>query len=349
MRVLFRCDGNMEVGLGHVSRSVALAEALQDAGGAAVFHGSYDRGARLLLESARVEVSPAVASPATEEDARETALALQSQRAAALVVDGYAFDAAFFARVSEEATGRPLVVVDDFGRVAPYPRFTRVLNFTFQAEGMNYVGEDLDVVRGPRYMLVRRAVRDVRRAGGGASPAERVDGGALLIAVGGVDRHGLTGRVLRGLQDIEYVGRVDVVLRESAPDHESVRALTAALGASARLYGQLPHLGDRFREAAACVTGGGLTKYEACYLGVPCAVGSQSIGEAEDTAVALSLGLVADLGAASSEPELSRALARFLAPDVQARLAAACYASFPEDPTRDALARVLPESRSATS
>ena len=333
MRALIRCDGNDDVGLGHLSRSIALAEALEDLGGEAILHGHFDTGASSLLDGTAVRIGRSNARAGTAGDAAETAELAESLAVDWIVVDGYRFDASFLERLSERNTGRPLVVVDDFGRLEIYPARSRILNFTFGANSTSYRGDDLAVLRGPQYTLVRRAVRRLRVT----EPEKKAPRpGGILVAIGGVDRSGVTVRVLEALVEIQTDRAVEVVLRDDSPDREQVGRLLAKLGGSGRLFGRLPDLAKRFGAADACITGGGLTKYEACYLGLACGVVPQSEGEAEDTTKAEALGVVETLSTALVDGTLPDALRRFLDPKRLARLATACATVFPKDPTLDA-------------
>ena len=58
-RVLVRCDGTRETGLGHVSRCLALAEALAEREIASIFCGAFDAPARRLLGEAGIPIEPA--------------------------------------------------------------------------------------------------------------------------------------------------------------------------------------------------------------------------------------------------------------------------------------------------
>jgi spore coat polysaccharide biosynthesis predicted glycosyltransferase SpsG len=334
MKVLFRCDGNATVGLGHLSRSLALADAVEDEGGESIFVGAYDYAARVLLRSDGPHVVPLAAQPASLQDAEETAQLVAQSAVDAVVIDGYRFGADFLERLAQERTGRPLTVVDDFGLLARYPRAARILNFTFGAEGVGYEGRDLRIRRGPGYTLLRRATRNLRR-----QSRPDMSATALLVAIGGVDRAGFTESVLRaaartGLQHVE------VVMSEGAPGRDTVERLVASVGG--RLFGRQPNLAERFAAARACVTGGGLTKYEACYLGLPCAVMPQSPGEAEDTVKAVALGVVLAVDPLSPT-SLPTTLVALGEEGLRAGLRAACYRIFPMDPTRAALQLVVGE------
>ena len=56
--VLFRCDGTATTGIGHVGRSLALAEALVEQGYRPLFVGRYDAPIAARLDQAGIEHCP---------------------------------------------------------------------------------------------------------------------------------------------------------------------------------------------------------------------------------------------------------------------------------------------------
>jgi UDP-2,4-diacetamido-2,4,6-trideoxy-beta-L-altropyranose hydrolase len=339
-RVLVRCDGHAAVGLGHVSRCAGLAEALDELGIATSFHGAFNDAARCLVDSAGADicVSNGPASGSVE-DAEETLRVAASLGAEVLVVDGYVFGQRFLAALAEARTGRRLVVIDDFAAVDPYPHGACIVNSTFQARGLTYRGDDLRLYAGPEYLLVRRALRTLRAQGNpptGRSPLR------CLVALGGVDRFGRTLDVVEALVSLASPPDVDVVLSESSPVRERVAERLARWPGSARLFGSLPNLADCFAGCDACISAGGLTMYEACFLGRPVAVWPQSAEETQDAADAAAAGIVVNLSAATQgDPRgLVAALDRFLTRSSLDALRGAAACRFPSDPTRRA-ARAL--------
>jgi spore coat polysaccharide biosynthesis predicted glycosyltransferase SpsG len=339
-RVLVRCDGHAAVGLGHVSRCAGLAEALDELGTATSFHGAYNDAARCLIDSTGADVclSEGPASGSVE-DAEETLRVAASLGADVLVVDGYLFGQRFLAALAQARTGRGLVVIDDFAAVDPYPHGACIVNSTFQAQGLRYRGDGLRLFAGPEYLLVRRALRTLRAQG---NPPTCRSPLRCLVALGGIDRFGRTLAVVEALASLPSPPDVDVVLSESSPVRERVADRLARWPGRGRLFGPLPSLADRFARCDACISAGGLTMYEACYLGRPVAVWPQSREETRDAADAAAAGIVVNLSAATEGGPrvLAAALDRFFTRSSLDALRGAAAGRFPSDPTRRA-ARAL--------
>lgn len=235
-----------------------------------------------------------------------------TEQADAVVVDRYDITASRLQSMTSDGRSQSLTIIDDFARLEHYPE-SLIVNFTVRASEVRYVGERCRVLRGPQYFLVREAIRELygRRP---KSPPRRV-----LVSIGGYDRANLGPEVAGILGEANY--QVELIAG-----------------------GSRPHLAEEYGRADACITSGGLTKYEAAYVGLPVAALSQSPGEAADTAKFAGMGLCADLGFGSELRELRELILDFLA-DVRghASMRAACQATFRQHST-DAVAAEIAES-----
>jgi spore coat polysaccharide biosynthesis predicted glycosyltransferase SpsG len=310
---LVRCDGTRETGLGHVSRCLALAEALAEREIQSVFCGTFDDRARRLLREAGIPVEPARCAEAVSR--------LASERACAgIVADSYRFDAAYLEVLRRGHARGPLLVIDDFAALTEYPDGALVLNFTVGAPQLEYRGRDLVRLLGPDYLLVRHALRALRAAGDERPSRPR----RVLVAMGSGDLLGLAVSVAK-------------ILRSVAPD----LAVRLAPGASGDLPADVEPLADGqlapgLAWADICVTGGGLTKYEAAYVGAPPLVFPQTDLEACETRQFADAGLgIAAAHGTSSDPRTLEETLRGYVCDVELhdRLRRAAAAAFPADPT----------------
>lgn len=330
---LFRCDGGVEVGLGHVSRSLALAEALSEEGVAALFVGEFSEQARGLLESAGMEFRAPGGPVGSEADLAALSQLAAERRALGFIVDSYAVGASFLASLSARA---PLAVLDDFAALGEYD-CAAVLNMTVSGVSSTYPTGRATLLLGPEYLLARRAVRRLGRKPAPSARAERA-----LVALGGVDRHGLTARVLGALAEVGSSLQVRVVLR---PGDGALGSVQTALTrfASAEVLSGLDSLASLYAWADVCVGGGGLMKYETALVGLPTGVLAQTEGEARDVVRCAERGFVLELGG-PDEQSRPRALdlARLIQDgEVRTRLYAASAALFGGDPALRAARAVL--------
>ena len=211
-------------------------------------------------------------------------------------------------------------MIDDFAALSEYPDGALVLNFTVGAPHLEYRGRDLVRLLGPEYLLARRALTTLRALRDKRSGRTR----RVLVAMGGGDLLGLSVGIAKALLSV-------------APD-VAVRLAPGSYGElPARVEG-LPdgQLAPGFAWADVCVTGGGLTKYEAAYVGAPPLVISQTDLEAAETRQFADAGLGVD--AAHGKHVDPRTLEEMLRSyicnlELHDYLRRAAAAAFPDDPT----------------
>ena len=273
MKLIFRCDATAETGLGHLSRSLALAEAARAQGGTPLFCGHWSDPAFALLSASGFAHQGATAPTGSPADAAALAALVRAEQATGALADSYALDSKWLAQLAEH--GVAVALLDDFARLDNYADCAGVLNFTVGAEKLNYPG--LNPARralGPGYFPVRKNLRRLREQGSfrRKAPARRV-----LVALGGGDRLGLTMPVCRALHRLQPGLQVRALLSDGP-------AQARAQGLSTD--GFPPPAGDlagHYAWADACVTGGGLVKYECAYLGLPMAIFSQTPEQQAET------------------------------------------------------------------
>jgi len=336
--ILFRCDANMDTGLGHLSRCIGLAEAFAEIGVESRFAGNFAPAAEMLLSSAGIPFRGL--PPLTEEgDAKDSLNEIAETGVDTVIVDNYRISEAHLDAMKKE--GAQVVVIDDFARFTGSP-YSLLLNFTVHAEGYSYPQGEAAYLLGPKFFLTRRRLRGIRQKMARRSGDVR----RLLIAIGGTDRHGLALRVVQSLAAAapSLIVRVAV----GAADRKDLDEALAAFPAGSAVLPNQRDLADEFTAADACISGGGLTKYECAYLGLPVAVLSQTEDQASETIGFAGLGLAFDLGFGPEETEeqLTRGVDRFLQDaDLRTALGSAGRALFPSDPTMHAAQSLLEHLR----
>ena len=199
MKIVFRCDANEATGLGHLSRSLALAEALRRAGGEALFLGHWSGPAFVLLDSAGFGHRSGEFVPGAAEDAAELARSVLAEGADGACVDSYAINASWLANVT--AHGVAAVLIDDFGELSDYSDCAGVLNFTVKTERLDYPGLAPELrALGPDYFPARENLFRLRL---GACARSATSPSRILIALGGGDRLGLTLLLYRSLHRLK--------------------------------------------------------------------------------------------------------------------------------------------------
>jgi len=283
---LIRCDANAEVGLGHLGRCLAVAEALREAGSDSLFVGRFEADFAAALANSGFAFSLQQREMTPEEDSAFLEKRAVDNNAVGILVDGYRFDTEWLRRLSN-AVFAP-VLIDDFGTRGDYSLCRGIVNFTVGASEISYAPlEASQLLLGPSFFAARKALTELRLQKPYRKMArpER-----LLVCLGGTASPRLLQLVLFALAEI----LPDCEVRLLAP-----AADTAQISASTRRQAVLPicdSLVPHFHWADACISGGGLIKYECAYLGLPVGIISLNPSQQKETVLFSSRGLGYDLG-----------------------------------------------------
>ncbi len=327
--VLFRCDGGDAIGLGHVSRCLALAEAIDECGVGSVFLGNFGPSAQRLMTDARFAWEAAEAETGSPTDLLAVQAAVVRRGAGVVVLDSYSLTSDYLGRLN--GGGAAVLVVDDFAALPEYPCWA-ILNPTVCAKQFSYGHAGQARFLGPECLLVRRSLRQLRPRA--VPPTDRVR--RVLVTIGGFDRYDLTGRVVAALAQLGGELMVHAVVGGSYEHVRPLEELLGRCGAGSVLARQLPSLGAEFAAADLCVCGGGMTKDESAYMAVPTIVMSQTVDQDQEAKQFARQGLAVNLGLGSAIPddELQERLGAVIADrGLRERLRNASFSTFPADPT----------------
>lgn len=261
--ILFRCNASPVMGLGHFVRSLALAEEFHERGlpveFVSRFHG-LEWPVAQLRQRRFAWIEPQL------DDAQWLAEYATGRNAAAVVVDWYIPDAAWF----EQLAGHGFVVAaldDQAIRALPVDV---LINQNFGAEALTYrTRPDTSRLLGAEYALIRRnalALRDQALARHFPTRAAKV-----LVTIGGTDPKGLTQLVLDGL----IAGGQPLEIHAILPNRDQYHAVGAMRPApSQRLVPLRPvdNIAENLLWCDLAVSGAGSACWELAYLATPMAL-----------------------------------------------------------------------------
>jgi len=330
MRVLLRCDGGGPLGVGHVIRSLALAEAAVDAGHEVVvaghFEGSFLQG---QLAAAPVEVAQ-LSAWAADGDLQPLIDLVRRLRPDVLHVDSYLAPDRLRVLVTSTGGGAGLgdedptsLVVSNmedgtFGRrpadVVVDPTFGAELSAR-PADGTPWL------LRGSRYTPVRQRVIDARRrasddrasdhrasdhrASDDRGPDDNVGGvgqvaRSVLVVMGGTDPVGLAPGA------VELLARTGLALEVTAiavgENAERVRAAAQGSRLSLNVLAPVDDLAAMMSAHDLVISAAGTSIWELCCIGVPTAVAWAVDNQREGYERVVAAGAAIGLGG----PELGR-------------------------------------------
>ena len=317
-----RCDATAATGLGHLSRCLGFAEALKERGCSIRFIGDYGARAGEMLATAGMDHEH-------HEGWNGRDIAARLPDASGVIVDGYRADENTLQQINATL---PVLVIDDFARLTRYD-CQAILNFTVGAPALPYPLPRARCLLGPGHLLVRRRLRTLRAQLRTLAPV----GQRIVLSFGGGTWQSAARASLQALHDLAPDAEVMVVAGAGAD--EGVDEVLQRFRNGGQLLRGLPDLAAPFAWADTCVSGGGLTKYEAAYLGLPVAVLSGTDDESDETVQFTAAGLAIDLGRPSEvdRTRLRGSLERLLSDTgLRQQLHAATQARFPADPTANA-------------
>lgn len=306
--LILRADASPQIGVGHVMRCLALAQAWQDAGGEVTFV-SCEMPALLTarLERERcvsVDLSAVAGGP---EDAYQTARRARARGAHWVVVDGYQFSAGYYEQLREH--GLNVLAIDDTAHLDRYP-VALLLNQNLSAREDLYT-DRLEAVTprllGPRFSLLRREFRLVSAVSRSIAATPR----RVLVTFGGADAENFTARILRNLFASADRALEVVVLAGAANPHiGTLRELAAGAPFPCEVRVAVANVAPVMVWADAAISAAGSTVWELASLRRPALIGAH---EANQLAGLEALRTVAGFRIWPVEEMLARDLAAELA------------------------------------
>ncbi|MCW9039643.1 MAG: UDP-2,4-diacetamido-2,4,6-trideoxy-beta-L-altropyranose hydrolase, partial [Rhodospirillales bacterium] len=258
---VFRCDASPIIGGGHVTRCLALADALENKGWDVAFVCVNGADAVVAALDGRLAlgVDPYIIDdPQPLRDRWPGGCDL-------LVVDHYKLDSAFEGACRGWA--RKILVIDD---MADRPHDCDLLmDQTYGRQSTAYeglvsagcrflIGTDYALLR-PEFATLRDRTMNKRHAG---KPHR------LMIAPGATDPQNIAGRVLLAMRDVGFDFPVDVVLSRAAPFIDEVRA-AAKFMSNVAVHVDTDRMAELMMDADLAIGAPGSTSWERCCLGLP--------------------------------------------------------------------------------
>jgi spore coat polysaccharide biosynthesis predicted glycosyltransferase SpsG len=257
-----RCDATPTGGVGHVVRSLAIADELRSRGLSAVLLGSVGVGwVRDAVDAREITVQPTFAAP--------DALAAQTAELGlrAVVLDGYELDRACGAAVRSQGI-RVLSLLD--GSFGSGQAADVYLDQNLGAPIPPVLEPGATLLRGLRYVLLRDEVLECRSAVGWPGASDR-EVPRVLAVFGGTDAHGacpvLVDLMLRTGLSME-------VMAVAADDSRAalLHDLLPGFDQSLEVVKPVPDLARLAVTCDAVVTAAGSSVWEFLCLGVPTVV-----------------------------------------------------------------------------
>ncbi len=285
--LLIRADASLAIGTGHVMRCLALAQAWQDAGGAASLAVAEMPDAlspRVLAE--KVSLNRLDVTPGGLEDVRATVAHAHRLKADWVVIDGDRFGNDFLEAVRN--AGFRTMLLDDFANRETFPA-DLIVNPNLDEDGQQYRkrGATAQLLMGPSYILLRREFRQ------SADRREvRQTGNKILVTLGGSDPENLTPKIADALarcSDLE-------VTAIAGAGYDNADELRNLKGDNIRVVFNPANMAQLMKDADQAIIAAGGTLWELLSMGCAVLSYSRNIVQASVVNELSRRGMVVDMG-----------------------------------------------------
>ncbi len=253
---LFRVEAGPGIGLGHLSRCLALAVQLKKKGLECAFimtEPGRDIRARVAAKGMEVIARNSETSVGSSEEAIGLARLAREAESGWLVVDGYGFHPGYF-KLLRQNSSASILAIDDFqGSVEA----DLILNQNLALAPDLYEGSGSRLLLGPEFCLLDPDPDSKRQM----KPSQ--DSKRILVTLGGADPAGLTIKVVDALSALNGF-EVDVVVGPFNKDRFETLTMTRF-----NFHHDLPSLNPLIQKADLAVMSLGVTTWEMAWAGLP--------------------------------------------------------------------------------
>jgi len=266
-QLVIRADANVQIGIGHVMRCLALAQAWQDSGGSVAFATAYGlpESLRQRLISEGMKVQHLVEEAGSVADANATIALAQKLGASHLVIDGYHFGVDYQQRLKNAELR--LLFIDDNGHAEHYYA-DWVLNQNLHASETMYASREpyTQLLLGTHYALLRREYWKWR----GWQREIPSEANKVLVTMGGSDPDNVTLKVIEALLQVQIEGLdAIVVVGDGNPHFAQLQTVVGARQHNIRLETKVRDMPALIAWADLAVSAAGTTCWELAFMGLP--------------------------------------------------------------------------------
>ncbi|KUO42684.1 MAG: hypothetical protein APU95_04445 [Hadesarchaea archaeon YNP_N21] len=312
LNVAFRVDGNTELGMGHLTRCLALARAMREITNINILFitkGHKEAVAWISEEKQPMRVIPLGLSE-NEELALVTNL-LKKFKPDVIVTDlPYTTDE-YLRRLKE--CGKLMVSIDDLALVTHCADLVVSGYLSAKLKKYRTTNPNTKFLIGTEYLMLQKKFEKMNRV----QRKARKNARSVLVTLGGADPENLTIKVVKALSKIDRKLDVTVVLGPAYTHQEELQKLLKKLKtpkSKFRIKSNVKNMAKLMMKTDIAITAGGETIYELAAVGTPSInisqVEHQSINaqELERAGTVINLGL----GRKVSEEQISSTVLRLL-------------------------------------
>ncbi|WIF93901.1 UDP-2,4-diacetamido-2,4,6-trideoxy-beta-L-altropyranose hydrolase [Caminicella sporogenes] len=272
--IAFRADGGLNIGMGHIMRSLSLAKEFRKNGYKVYFISKYRGGIekikeenfdviQLKLREIKNTTGFNYGNPKElDKEADEIISIIKLYNIDLLFIDTYNVTEEYFLKIKQHV--KKLGYIDDLNKFV-YP-VDILINGNITAEYMDYkkYSEDEIMLLGPKYNLIRDEFRNLPKR----KIKEKVE--EIMITTGGSDPHNMSSRILNWLLNDKELKKlkINVIVGSGFNNKEELRKISQIYN-NVILHENVKRISEIMLKSDIAISTGGSTLYELCACGTP--------------------------------------------------------------------------------
>ena len=259
-RVIFRADGNSQIGLGHIVRCCALAEMLKGDFEIVFVTVSPSESVKQLVEGVSNRIIKL-----TEKDG--SVFFESIEKTDIVILDGYTFDSEYQKKIKDE--GCKLICIDDLHSihfvsdvVINQSASVSAKDYSIEPYTKLYLGFDYALLRTPFLIAakIKRQIESVNTA---------------FVSMGGADSNNVSSKVIEAIIQSGRFKRINVLLGSANKNIELIKKFSSNNNCSIKLYIDLneDEVCETINNSDVAFCPASSIAIECCAVGIPLFVG----------------------------------------------------------------------------
>jgi UDP-2,4-diacetamido-2,4,6-trideoxy-beta-L-altropyranose hydrolase len=262
--LVIRADASADIGIGHIMRSLALAQTWVSHGYQAYLLTGYDISSlKHYFDDAHIPIEYIKTEIASMDDACETINFCKKKGASWLLLDGYHFNEEYQSLITEQNI--KLIIIDDYEHLDQY-KADIIVNFSVENNDTKYLTAQpkTKLMMGPEYFVIRKSFNKWKCWEREINPIAS----KILLTMGGSDPLNITEKIIRKLLTLDISIDLKVVLGSNNLHKERIKCFLGTKQ-EVKLLTNISNMDELMVWADIGVTTGSTTALEMAYLGLP--------------------------------------------------------------------------------
>jgi len=254
--ILFRADGNRKLGLGHIFRCIALADALKNSKPELeiIFITKYQEGKTVIRETNYkvIQVSNNEVGQIRELSDRNTLL----------ITDFLDTDNLYISKI-KKATGVKVISIDNNTKLKRIDADILINANVFDGREMQTMGLTKCFL-GPKYIILRKEFEK-------ASKEKEINDNTESVSImfGGTDPRGSTARIAKALENISDKIQINLIMGPGFSGGDTLNKALSKINRKFNLLFDPSNIIKIMENTDIAITAAGITLYELASIGVP--------------------------------------------------------------------------------